>query len=110
MHNVDLQLEGIEQARLEEILAEASVSPDAYEVSTASRTSGNWVVDLVVELAHTDLNALSLVIGYLMGTGVALFYMVGGVRKKISLVSDAMKLLDQSRKQDQATGTDEPSF
>lgn len=99
MQNINLQFEGISEADLEKFLADARLSPDAYEVSAPSRTSGSVVVDVLVALSKIDLNALSVVIGYLMGTGVALFYMEG-VRKKIGSVSDAIRLLKRMQKEE----------
>ncbi|RSL18449.1 hypothetical protein EDE15_4022 [Edaphobacter aggregans] len=101
MQNFDLQLEGISEADLEKVLKDARLSPDAYKVNTPSRSTGNTIVDIMLELSKIDLNALSVVIGYLMGTGVALFYMEG-VRKKIGSVSDAHKLLKKLEKLNQA--------
>ena len=100
MQNLDLQLEGISQADLEKVLEDARLSPDTYKVNTPSRSTGDAIVDVMLELSKIDLNALSVVIGYLMGTGVALFYMEG-VRKKIGSVSDALKLMKQIQKQSQ---------
>src|ERR1700687_2677304 len=100
MQNLDLQLEAILKADLEKVLEDARLSPDTYKVNTPSRSTGDAIVDVMLELSKIDLNALSVVIGYLMGTGVALFYMEG-VRKKIGSVSDALKLMKQIQKQSQ---------
>lgn len=97
MQNVNLQFEGISEADLETILADACLSPDAFEVSAPSRASGNMIVDVLVVLSHTELNALSLVIGYLLGKGVEVFSKKD-IRKKIGSVSDAITFLKAMQK------------
>jgi hypothetical protein len=80
MDQLDLRLEGSTALEFQRLMTEAGMDPAAYDVFESRGSTGNPYLDIIITLSHTDLNALTLVIGYLIGKGLPLSALGGRLR------------------------------
>ncbi len=98
IHKLDLVIHGETIGSLRHTISELGVPESAVSIDQADELTGIEVIDLVVKIQEIEFGALEVLLGYLIGKGIKVEYIVNGAKKSLTDLKSLSEMIKEYRK------------